>query len=136
MVGSTRQRDQCVRGVAPASPRPRFRPAGPPCTTPGARPSVSSKGRTVAEHSTGDTAMMRRALALAAHGPQADPNPRVGCVLVDADGAVVAAGWHRGAGTPHAEADALEAAGERAAGCTAYVTLEPCNHVGRTPSCA
>jgi diaminohydroxyphosphoribosylaminopyrimidine deaminase/5-amino-6-(5-phosphoribosylamino)uracil reductase len=90
----------------------------------------------VAEQFDADTAMMRRALALAAHGPRANPNPRVGCVLVDPAGAVVAAGWHRGAGTPHAEADALAAAGTRAAGCTAYVTLEPCNHTGRTPSCA
>ena len=88
------------------------------------------------EHSAGDTAMMRRALGLAAHGPRANPNPRVGCVLADAAGNVVAAGWHRGAGTPHAEADALSAAGERAAGCTAYVTLEPCNHSGRTQPCA
>jgi diaminohydroxyphosphoribosylaminopyrimidine deaminase/5-amino-6-(5-phosphoribosylamino)uracil reductase len=80
--------------------------------------------------------MMRRALALAAHGPRANPNPRVGCVLADATGAVVAAGWHRGAGTPHAEGDALAAAGERARGCTAYVTLEPCNHSGRTAPCA
>lgn len=90
----------------------------------------------MAEQHSDDAAMMRRALALAAHGPEADPNPRVGCVLVDSAGDVVAAGWHHGAGTPHAEADALEAAGERAAGTTAYVTLEPCNHVGRTPSCA
>ena len=87
----------------------------------------------MAEHDSDDTAMMRRALALAAHGPEANANPRVGCVLVDAGGAVVAAGWHRGAGTPHAEADALDCArvsGPRAA--TAYVTLEPCNHTGRT----
>jgi diaminohydroxyphosphoribosylaminopyrimidine deaminase/5-amino-6-(5-phosphoribosylamino)uracil reductase len=90
----------------------------------------------VAERQSSDTAMMRRALALAAHGPRANPNPRVGCVLADATGAVVVAGWHRGAGTPHAEADALAAAGERAVGCTAYVTLEPCNHSGRTEPCA
>ena len=90
----------------------------------------------MAEQRTSDTAMMRRALALAAHGPRANPNPRVGCVLVDPSGEVVAAGWHRGAGTPHAEADALAGAGERAKGCTAYVTLEPCNHAGRTPACA
>ncbi len=107
------------------------------CTSPGAQPTgFEHEGRTMAEHSTSDTAMMRRALALAAHGPRADANPRVGCVIVDAAGEVVAAGWHRGAGSPHAEADALAAAGERAAGCTAYVTLEPCNHTGRTPSCA
>ena len=84
----------------------------------------------------GSEALMRRALALAARGPETDPNPRVGCVLVTDDGEVVAEGWHRGAGTPHAEADALAAAGARAAGTTAYVTLEPCNHTGRTPPCA
>jgi diaminohydroxyphosphoribosylaminopyrimidine deaminase/5-amino-6-(5-phosphoribosylamino)uracil reductase len=84
----------------------------------------------------GTESAMRRALELAARGPEADPNPRVGCVLVDDDGGVVAEGWHRGAGTPHAEAAALAAAGERAAGTTAYVSLEPCAHTGRTPPCA
>lgn len=84
----------------------------------------------------GTQALMRRALVLAARGPEADPNPRVGCILVADGGEVVAEGWHRGAGTAHAEADALAAAGERAAGTTAYVTLEPCNHTGRTPPCA
>jgi diaminohydroxyphosphoribosylaminopyrimidine deaminase/5-amino-6-(5-phosphoribosylamino)uracil reductase len=90
----------------------------------------------MAEHSTSDVALMRRALALAVRGPEANANPRVGCVLVDQSGEVVAEGWHRGAGTPHAEADALAKAGDRAAGCTAYVTLEPCNHTGRTQPCA
>lgn len=79
---------------------------------------------------------MDRALALAARGPWPDPNPRVGCVLVDPAGNVVAEGFHRGAGTPHAEADALARAGGRAEGCTAYVTLEPCAHTGRTGPCA
>jgi diaminohydroxyphosphoribosylaminopyrimidine deaminase/5-amino-6-(5-phosphoribosylamino)uracil reductase len=60
----------------------------------------------------------------------------VGCVLVDDGGELVAQGWHGGAGTPHAEAAALAAAGERARGCTAYVSLEPCNHTGRTEPCA
>lgn len=80
--------------------------------------------------------LMDRALALAerARGRTA-PNPMVGCVLVQ-DGEVVGEGWHRGAGTPHAEAVALEAAGSRAAGATAYVTLEPCDHHGRTPPCS
>ncbi|KGN39780.1 bifunctional diaminohydroxyphosphoribosylaminopyrimidine deaminase/5-amino-6-(5-phosphoribosylamino)uracil reductase RibD [Knoellia aerolata] len=86
--------------------------------------------------STTDAPWMLRALELAANGPEADPNPRVGCVLVGPDGTLVAEGWHRGAGTPHAEAAALAAAGERARGCTAYVTLEPCHHTGRTEPCS
>jgi diaminohydroxyphosphoribosylaminopyrimidine deaminase/5-amino-6-(5-phosphoribosylamino)uracil reductase len=64
------------------------------------------------------------------------PNPRVGCVLLDPDGATLAEGRHEGAGTPHAEADALARAGDRARGATAVVTLEPCNHTGRTGPCA
>ncbi|EAP99288.1 riboflavin biosynthesis protein RibD [Janibacter sp. HTCC2649] len=88
------------------------------------------------EHSTTDEQWMLRALVVGAFGPESDANPRVGCVLVDPDGALVAEGWHQGAGTPHAEAAALAAAGERAKGCTAYVTLEPCNHTGRTEPCS
>jgi diaminohydroxyphosphoribosylaminopyrimidine deaminase/5-amino-6-(5-phosphoribosylamino)uracil reductase len=80
---------------------------------------------------------MRRALALAATpGLPLGPNPRVGCVLLDADGEVVAEGYHRGAGTPHAEVDALANAGDRARGATAVVSLEPCNHTGRTGPCS
>lgn len=79
---------------------------------------------------------MMRALELARLGLGATaPNPMVGCVLVR-DGAVVGEGWHKGAGRPHAEAEALAVAGENARGATAYVTLEPCNHHGRTPPCA
>ncbi len=89
-------------------------------------------GFTAAEH-----AAMARALALAASpGVPLGPNPRVGCVLLDDDGATVAEGHHRGAGSPHAEADALAQAGERARGTTAVVTLEPCAHTGRTGPCA
>ncbi len=87
--------------------------------------------------SENERAAMRRALALAASdGVPLGPNPRVGCVLVDADGRILAEGYHRGAGTPHAEADALSQAGDAARGATAVVTLEPCNHTGRTGPCA
>jgi len=81
-----------------------------------------------------DEFWMRRALKLAGKGFTA-PNPMVGCVLVR-NGQVVGEGYHRYAGQPHAEAEAMLAAGERAAGATAYVTLEPCSHWGRTPPCA
>ncbi|MFI9486218.1 bifunctional diaminohydroxyphosphoribosylaminopyrimidine deaminase/5-amino-6-(5-phosphoribosylamino)uracil reductase RibD [Promicromonospora sp. NPDC052451] len=84
-------------------------------------------------------AAMRRALDLAAQGPAHGPNPRVGCVLLDAAGRTVAEGFHRGAGTPHAEAAALAAAragGVDPRGTTAVVTLEPCAHHGRTGPCA
>jgi len=83
-----------------------------------------------------DERWMRRALELAARGPEVDANPRVGCVLVSRQGEVVAEGWHRGSGTPHAEAAALESAGAAARGATAYVSLEPCAHTGRTGPCA
>ncbi len=80
---------------------------------------------------------MRRALELAASpGVPLGPNPRVGCVLLAPDGTTVAEGFHRGAGTPHAEAAALAEAGDAARGTTAVVTLEPCNHTGRTGPCA
>jgi diaminohydroxyphosphoribosylaminopyrimidine deaminase/5-amino-6-(5-phosphoribosylamino)uracil reductase len=82
-----------------------------------------------------DSLHMTRALRLAALGLYTtEPNPRVGCVLVR-DGQVVGEGWHRRAGGPHAERAALAAAGESAKGATAYVTLEPCCHQGRTPPC-
>jgi diaminohydroxyphosphoribosylaminopyrimidine deaminase/5-amino-6-(5-phosphoribosylamino)uracil reductase len=81
-------------------------------------------------------AQMRRALELATRGwGRVSPNPMVGCVLVR-DGRVVGEGWHEGPGTEHAEAMALRIAGSSAAGSTAFVTLEPCNHHGRTPPCA
>lgn len=82
-------------------------------------------------------APMRTALELAANGPATGVNPRVGCVLLDADGSILAEGWHRGVGTPHAEVDALSKLPEGGArGATAVVTLEPCNHWGHTGPCS
>ena len=83
-----------------------------------------------------DQAFMARALRLAARGRcTTHPNPRVGCVLVR-DGRILAEAWHERAGGLHAEAAALARLEESAAGATAYVTLEPCSHEGRTPPCA
>lgn len=86
---------------------------------------------------------MRRALELAANGPAFGANPRVGAVILDTSGNVIAEGWHRGAGTAHAEVDALnkleqqrDATGKLPAGLTAVVTLEPCNHTGKTGPCS
>ena len=79
---------------------------------------------------------MRRATALSALGlGSTSPNPPVGCVVLDIDGNVVGEGYHRRKGEAHAEVNALAAARERARGGTAVVTLEPCNHQGRTPPC-
>jgi diaminohydroxyphosphoribosylaminopyrimidine deaminase/5-amino-6-(5-phosphoribosylamino)uracil reductase len=83
-----------------------------------------------------EAAAMRRAIALSAFGlGRTSPNPPVGCVVLDRAGAVVGEGYHLRKGDPHAEANALAAAGNRARGGTAVVTLEPCNHYGRTPPC-
>ena len=82
-----------------------------------------------------DVACMERALTLAARGLYTTlPNPRVGCVIVK-DGEIVGEGWHEYAGGKHAEVVALAQAGRRAHGADVYVTLEPCNHWGRTPPC-
>jgi len=81
--------------------------------------------------------VMRRAIELAAQGPERGVNPQVGCVVLDRDGAIIAEGWHRGSGTPHAEVDALsKLTAQQAAGSTFVVTLEPCNHTGKTGPCA
>lgn len=83
-----------------------------------------------------DLMMMQKALALAAQGKYStSPNPRVGCILVR-DQQIVGEGFHLLAGTPHAEVNALKQADKHAQGATAYVTLEPCSHFGRTPPCA
>jgi diaminohydroxyphosphoribosylaminopyrimidine deaminase/5-amino-6-(5-phosphoribosylamino)uracil reductase len=84
-------------------------------------------------------AAMSRALALAGNSPLYGENPQVGAVLINDAGEIIAEGWHKGAGTPHAEINALQnlaAKNLTAAGLTAVVTLEPCNHVGKTGPCA
>lgn len=83
-----------------------------------------------------EIAAMRRAIALSAGGlGTTSPNPPVGCVVLDRRGRIAGEGYHERKGEAHAEAKALAAAGEEAAGGTAVVTLEPCNHHGRTPPC-
>jgi len=83
-----------------------------------------------------EAAAMRRAIALSAAGiGTTSPNPPVGCVLLSPVGRIVGEGYHERKGEAHAEAQALAAAGPLAAGATAVVTLEPCNHQGRTPPC-
>ncbi len=82
-----------------------------------------------------DEYYMSLALELARRGTECSPNPRVGCVLVR-NGEIVGRGWHAKYGGPHAEVNAVRDAGEAAAGATAYVTLEPCSHYGKTPPCA
>ncbi len=79
---------------------------------------------------------MRRALELALIGPAWGVNPQVGAVILDASGSIIAEGYHRGAGTAHAEVDALSKLSVVPAGATAVVTLEPCNHTGKTGPCA
>ncbi|MHC4992472.1 MAG: bifunctional diaminohydroxyphosphoribosylaminopyrimidine deaminase/5-amino-6-(5-phosphoribosylamino)uracil reductase RibD, partial [Planctomycetota bacterium] len=85
---------------------------------------------------TGDTDFLAMAARLALRGRGgAEPNPMVGCVIAASSGEVVGWGYHRRCGGPHAEIEALRRAGARSAGATAYVTLEPCNHTGRTGPC-
>src|SRR5438477_2730699 len=82
-----------------------------------------------------DETWMRRALDLAERGRgHVEPNPLVGAVIIR-DGKIVGEGWHQKLGEPHAEVNALQAAGEAARGATLYVTLEPCCHHGKTPPC-
>lgn len=90
----------------------------------------------MSEFSADDFRFMSRAITLARRGRYTThPNPRVGCVLVK-DGKIVGEGWHERAGEAHAEIHALQMAGDAAQGATAYVTLEPCCHHGRTPPCS
>jgi diaminohydroxyphosphoribosylaminopyrimidine deaminase/5-amino-6-(5-phosphoribosylamino)uracil reductase len=89
------------------------------------------------ERSSQDAILMQRALQLARRGiGLCSPNPRVGCVVLDAAGELAGEGWHEYERRDHAEIIALRAAGEQARGGTAYVTLEPCNHTGRTGPCS
>ncbi len=88
------------------------------------------------DFSSVDTQHMSTAIQLAKRGLYStDPNPRVGCIITDA-GKVIAEGWHVRAGEGHAEVNALKQIGDKAKDATAYVTLEPCSHFGRTPPCA
>jgi diaminohydroxyphosphoribosylaminopyrimidine deaminase / 5-amino-6-(5-phosphoribosylamino)uracil reductase len=83
-----------------------------------------------------EVAAMRRAIGVSAAGlGTTSPNPPVGCVVLDPSGQVVGEGYHERKGEAHAEAQAIAAAGPLAQGATAVVTLEPCNHEGRTPAC-
>lgn len=83
-----------------------------------------------------DHEMMHRAIELARRGIMTTrPNPAVGCVI-SKNNTIIGEGWHQQAGEPHAEIHALKQAGAEAQGATAYVTLEPCSHMGRTPPCA
>ena len=89
----------------------------------------------MSEFSAKDRKFMQRSLQLAEKGIfGAHPNPMVGCVLVK-DDEIVGEGWHARAGEAHAEVNAIRDAGDKAAGATAYVTLEPCSHHGKTPPC-
>jgi diaminohydroxyphosphoribosylaminopyrimidine deaminase/5-amino-6-(5-phosphoribosylamino)uracil reductase len=128
-------RDGCAFGRIPTGDgfaSPRFRRRFP-C------PRVDREAREGRREmaSQAETHAMDRAIELAARGlGSTSPNPVVGCVLLDAEGAVVGEGFHAYAGGPHAEIVALAQAGERARGGTAVVTLEPCNHTGRTSPCS
>ena len=83
-----------------------------------------------------DSVYMKQAIeqAIQAQG-KTRPNPCVGCVILDSNGDLVGRGYHKKSGYPHAEIEALKEAGEKAKGGTAYISLEPCNHYGKTPPC-
>ncbi|DBA97180.1 TPA: hypothetical protein ACH3X1_014941 [Trebouxia sp. C0004] len=97
---------------------------------------AAAAGQLAQEVSPQDRQHMQHALSLAKKAlGKTFPNPAVGCVIVK-QGKVIGEGYHPKAGEPHAEVFALRAAGQQAAGATAYVTLEPCNHYGKTPPCS
>src|SRR4030095_5530460 len=122
-----------TRSPMSASPRS-IAISGRPRTS---RPSSASSAVTKTDQRTTDLEHMAAALSLAARNlGQTWPNPAVGCVIVDAAGHVVGRGFTQRGGRPHAETEALKMAGERARGGTAYVTLEPCSHHGKTLPCA
>ena len=98
---------------------------------------MASSAVTKTDQRSADLEHMAAALSLAARNlGQVWPNPAVGCVIVDTAGHVVGRGFTQPGGRPHAETEALKMAGARAKGATAYVTLEPCSHHGKTPPCA
>ena len=98
---------------------------------------MSATRTSAAIHSKEDIRWMQRAIELARCGMNTTtPNPRVGCVIVSPTGELISEGYHKRAGGPHAEIEALQIAGQRAKGATVYVSLEPCSHQGRTGPCA
>jgi diaminohydroxyphosphoribosylaminopyrimidine deaminase / 5-amino-6-(5-phosphoribosylamino)uracil reductase len=103
---------------------------------PAPAPELARTGEEGPVANPGELAAMRRAIELSLNGASTTPpNPDVGCVVLDRTGAAAGEGWHEYAGGPHAEVNALAQAGERARGGTAVVTLEPCDHTGRTGPC-
>lgn len=98
--------------------------------------AANDAAKEAANKAATDREYMQRAIRLARKGRYStDPNPNVGCVMVK-HGEIIGEGWHQRAGGPHAEIHALGAAGDDAEGATVYVTLEPCNHTGKTAPCA
>src|SRR5215208_4852270 len=137
-VSTTRSRAHVSsRPLAPGSAtRREGSPVTDAPTTP-ATPATPFPSAGLEEFTAAERTAMRRALQIAGTpGVPLGPNPRVGCVLLDDTGVEVAEGFHRGAGAPHAEVEALTALSGPATGLTAVVTLEPCNHTGRTGPCS
>src|SRR5262249_37730808 len=132
---------RCEAGADGESPDGRGRPAARRAACPPRRSRARGLGRDPRDRGAPvngtESDLMARAVALGEHGRRcAPPNPWVGCVVVDEQGEIAGGGWHEGPGTPHAEATALAAAGERARGGAAFVTLDACAQHGRPPPCA